>query len=494
MGASHKTTNMSLPIFAPTDKPSWLGDWNPAMMELDNGVGGAIAKSDKASEDATNALGQITGAVTKAEQAQATAEGAKTTADAALSGLGTKLNASNGVMTGSLFSSSLTGSDKTIVSSNNTDVFVSSPNANTILRGTTFGSHNLSELALKADTLIIKNLFFNGDVNTLNEEGIYYTINGATNTPPNVSSYNHIIVYPTNVAKYYTQIAFNRASRKMFIRVSENDVWYDWKEIGESGGGGGGDYLPINNPAFTGTLSNNTLTGAQKTVVNAVQDSLQFGNSTSDLVFLNKEGNVDLNELALKNPIVITGQNLNNIKTLGSYIGFNLTNAPTTKAYIIKVYDGGGALGGVSQIIIPLEDQGIVSTRNEIESGWSSWRNILGGGGGGSAPIEDVTLTLQPNIVATNNTSGYSIGKFHTAIFSVDISNNPSSGSLYIGTISPAPSSTVYFPITVFNYYGSGAGIPNTYATITTGGSFTVFSTMNLPIGNMEIGGSITYV
>lgn len=37
MSASNSTTNLFLPKFVDSDKPSWLGDWNGAMDKLDAG-------------------------------------------------------------------------------------------------------------------------------------------------------------------------------------------------------------------------------------------------------------------------------------------------------------------------------------------------------------------------------------------------------------------------------------------------------------------------
>lgn len=67
MGATNSTTNLQLPQFIGTDKPSWLGDFNGAMLKVDNFAG-------KAESD----IGTVT----------ATANAAKATAEAAEAAVG----------------------------------------------------------------------------------------------------------------------------------------------------------------------------------------------------------------------------------------------------------------------------------------------------------------------------------------------------------------------------------------------------------------------
>lgn len=67
MGATNSTTNLQLPQFIGTDKPSWLGDFNGAMLKVDNFAG-----------TATSDIGTVT----------ATANAAKSTAEAAEAAVG----------------------------------------------------------------------------------------------------------------------------------------------------------------------------------------------------------------------------------------------------------------------------------------------------------------------------------------------------------------------------------------------------------------------
>lgn len=63
MGATNSTTNLQLPQFIGTDKPSWLGDFNGAMLKVDNFAG-----------TATSDIGTVT---TTANAAKSTAEAAE---------------------------------------------------------------------------------------------------------------------------------------------------------------------------------------------------------------------------------------------------------------------------------------------------------------------------------------------------------------------------------------------------------------------------------
>lgn len=58
MSATNLTKNLKLPQFLASDKPSWLGDVNGAMLNIDNGVGVMKADITKASDTASNAKSQ----------------------------------------------------------------------------------------------------------------------------------------------------------------------------------------------------------------------------------------------------------------------------------------------------------------------------------------------------------------------------------------------------------------------------------------------------
>ena len=103
-GSTNKTTNYNLPQFIGTDKPTWLGDINEAMTDIDaaihenatnistmaSDVASASATASKASQDVTgltstvNTLSNnVTTATDTANNAQSTATSALNTANAA---------------------------------------------------------------------------------------------------------------------------------------------------------------------------------------------------------------------------------------------------------------------------------------------------------------------------------------------------------------------------------------------------------------------------
>lgn len=51
MSATNSTTNYSLPLFVPTDKPAWLVDWNGAMSAIDTAIKQAQTAADMADTD-----------------------------------------------------------------------------------------------------------------------------------------------------------------------------------------------------------------------------------------------------------------------------------------------------------------------------------------------------------------------------------------------------------------------------------------------------------
>lgn len=76
MGHTNETSNYELPQFVGTDKPTWLGDINGAMLKIDAAIAGVAS-------DATGAVSVANGAATLAESASAAASAATTTAEAA---------------------------------------------------------------------------------------------------------------------------------------------------------------------------------------------------------------------------------------------------------------------------------------------------------------------------------------------------------------------------------------------------------------------------
>ena len=76
MSATNETPYLKLPLFAATDKPTWLGDFNTAMTDIDTGVANV-------NNEVAKLPSQIAAANNTAAAAQTTANAAQTTANAA---------------------------------------------------------------------------------------------------------------------------------------------------------------------------------------------------------------------------------------------------------------------------------------------------------------------------------------------------------------------------------------------------------------------------
>ena len=90
MSATNSTPNYDLPQYVATDKPTYLGDFNKAMLDIDtnmksieNKADSAESASTTANSNASQALENANQASTKADNAQATATAAQSTATTA---------------------------------------------------------------------------------------------------------------------------------------------------------------------------------------------------------------------------------------------------------------------------------------------------------------------------------------------------------------------------------------------------------------------------
>ena len=106
MSYTNQTPNYGLPQYVADDKPTYLGDFNKAMLDIDTNMKSidtkatsAVATADNASANATEALSTAqtaqttaSSANTKAENAQTTASNAQTTASNAQSTASTALS------------------------------------------------------------------------------------------------------------------------------------------------------------------------------------------------------------------------------------------------------------------------------------------------------------------------------------------------------------------------------------------------------------------
>lgn len=107
--STNKTANYDLPQFVGTDKPTWLGDFNEAMSDIDTGmhenatsiatmqsdVASATQAASRASQDVTaltTTVNSLSGRVTNVET---TANNAQSTANSALNVANTKVSTSD---------------------------------------------------------------------------------------------------------------------------------------------------------------------------------------------------------------------------------------------------------------------------------------------------------------------------------------------------------------------------------------------------------------
>ena len=91
MSSTNTTPNFGLPQYIPTDKPTYLGDFNKAMLDIDTNIKSIENKATSAESEistanatANQALENANTAQTTATQAQTKADLAKTTADTAI--------------------------------------------------------------------------------------------------------------------------------------------------------------------------------------------------------------------------------------------------------------------------------------------------------------------------------------------------------------------------------------------------------------------------
>lgn len=88
MGHTNSTTNLHLPQFVGSDKPTWLSDVNGAMLSIDQAYG-------RIENDSAAAVTAADGAVTTANGAASTASSAASTAATAASNASTALSTAN---------------------------------------------------------------------------------------------------------------------------------------------------------------------------------------------------------------------------------------------------------------------------------------------------------------------------------------------------------------------------------------------------------------
>lgn len=213
MSATNKTTNYGLPLFIGTDKPTWLGDWNNSMTDID------IA---------------IAAAQTKANTAQSTADTAQQTASTAQTGVNGNTQAITNltdVVTG--INDGIGGWEKFSFTNPNQSIFT---------------AYNVQ--AWRNKKLGVVNIF--GVINTA----------AATNVPQDTT----LIQFPTN---------FFPANQT--LRVYGGIHSFSNKEVNVSGGGGGTITIEIATPIQTTYNANtNRLLLSDGAIVACNSMGLQF--------------------------------------------------------------------------------------------------------------------------------------------------------------------------------------------------------------------------
>ena len=169
MSATNSTPNYGLPQYVADDKPTYLGDFNKAMLDIDtnmksieNKAESAESASTTANSNASQALENANQASTKADTAQATAEQAQTTATTA------KNTADTAKSTANTAKSTADSANET--SNTNTQSIANMKKWTSLGDIGANGSGNL-------------NAYINKELNLLN---IYGRLNGLTGTGTNV--------------------------------------------------------------------------------------------------------------------------------------------------------------------------------------------------------------------------------------------------------------------------------------------------------------------
>lgn len=169
MSATNSTPNYNLPQYVATDKPTYLGDFNKAMLDIDtnmksieNKAESAESASTTANSNASQALENANQASTKADTAQATATQAQTTATAAKNTADTAQSTATAAQSTANTANTNTNANTTAIENIKTWTPLGNIGTN--------GSGNL-------------NTYINKELNLLN---IYGRLNGLTGTGTNV--------------------------------------------------------------------------------------------------------------------------------------------------------------------------------------------------------------------------------------------------------------------------------------------------------------------
>lgn len=186
MSFSNSTTNLHLPQYSQNDKPTYLGDFNQAMLDIDTGYASNKALAESADTKATSALADSQSALSTAQSASSTATEAITASSQASSKADTALNNSQNANTKA--DTAISGLNNLETEFTNKETLSTTPKVvgfdednKPIYRKVLKGTVNISVSNLTLDNLPnIKNIRFNGT--------LYVPAEGTYNIPAYINS------------------------------------------------------------------------------------------------------------------------------------------------------------------------------------------------------------------------------------------------------------------------------------------------------------------
>lgn len=190
MSYTNKTANYELPQYAPDDKPTYLGDFNQAMLKIDTTMKSINAKSESAQTNASNANATASEALETASSASTLANTANTTAgEAKTMAQNAQTDASSAISAASSASSTAQSASQT-ANSAKSDAESAKSTAQSALNSSGTNSQNITKMMtwnslgdIKTNGTGSLNAYFNEGLNLLN---IYGRTNGLTGTGTNV--------------------------------------------------------------------------------------------------------------------------------------------------------------------------------------------------------------------------------------------------------------------------------------------------------------------
>lgn len=225
MGSTNKTTNLQLPQWIGTDKPTFLGDMNDAFLKIDNGyseiqdsattaesqAGQALSKATNAENDVTKALETANNANTTAVDARRLATTASATANTALN---TANEAKEDLVDVNNVISSLTNWTQLGVTAGErtTQLNITAKNNTTLKMLNMYGTFNLTGGVMSGGTLFTLSGFAPSNTRTIQGGFNFYNTTNDTvlNLPVNINADGSVTI-PNSVGSFnqYTACRIN---------------------------------------------------------------------------------------------------------------------------------------------------------------------------------------------------------------------------------------------------------------------------------------------